>query len=121
VSEEREIRAARNQSMFRAINDKIETLTETFASVVETYTIVCECADVECLETVEIEPSQYAQIRESPRCFAVLPGHVYPEVERVVAEFDHYVVVEKMDTAGEAAEAFQVDGRTGVGERAAGG
>ena len=94
---------------------------ETFASLVETYTIVCECADVQCLETVEIEPSQYAQVRESPRCFAVLPGHVYPDVERVVAEFHNYVVVEKVDMAGEAAEALQVDEPTRVGERGAGG
>ena len=40
------------------------------------------------------------KIRRHPRHFAVLPGHVYPEVEFVVAETDAYVVVEKV---GEAA------------------
>ena len=40
--EEREVRAARNQSLFRAVNENIRTLNEAFAQITETFAIACE-------------------------------------------------------------------------------
>jgi hypothetical protein len=103
--EEREVRAARNQSLFRSVNEKSSERNHAFAAVTEgTYSISCECADAHCLERVTIAEQEYAQVRRYPRRFAVLPGHVYPEVEKVVDEFSAYVVVEKLGVAGEVAE-----------------
>src|SRR5215213_6951180 len=45
-----------------------------------------------------------ALIRSEPRHFAVLPGHVYPDVEVVVRDGATHVVVEKTGHAAEAAE-----------------
>ena len=42
-------------------------------------------------------------MRAKPRCFVVLPDHVYPDVEVVVDDFETYVVVEKTANAGEMA------------------
>ena len=102
--DEREVRAARNQALFRAINEKLKTLNEAFAEVTDTFTIACECADTACIAMIEIHPHEYAAVRAEPRHFAVLPGHVYPDVEVVVRESDGYVVVEKTLAAAEAAE-----------------
>jgi 5-bromo-4-chloroindolyl phosphate hydrolysis protein len=55
---------------------------------------------------LEITASEYAEVRRQPRRFAVAPGHLYPEVERVVGEFGAYMVVEKTGAAGEVAEAL---------------
>ena len=55
---------------------------------------------------IEIRPEDYAAVRAEPRHFAVLPGHIYPDVERVVREADGYVVVEKQGTAAEVVEIF---------------
>jgi hypothetical protein len=96
---ERELRAARNQALFRAVNDQLETLTRT-----GTFPIACECADTNCVETLQIRRDEYDEVRRNPRHFAVLPGHVYPDVETVVKDADAYVVVEKLAAAGEAAE-----------------
>lgn len=104
--EEREIRAARNQSLFRAVNEKVRSLSEAMATLTETLTISCECADRSCIGQLDIEPDQYLGVRSEPRRFVVLPGHVYPDVERVVAEFDGYLVIEKFGFAGELAEAL---------------
>jgi hypothetical protein len=101
---ERELRAARNQSLFRAINDKMKSLNQAFVLVSNDFTIACECADVNCLEMIDIGADAYEAVRAEPRQFAVLPGHVYPEVESVVAEHNGYVIVEKRAAAGEAAE-----------------
>jgi hypothetical protein len=108
----REVRAGRNQSLFRAVNESLVALNEAFAVMTDTFSIACECADVRCIETLEISPEAYAAVRADPRRFVVLTGHVYPDVERVVDEADDYVVVEKFGVEGSVAEMFApVDGR----------
>ena len=104
--DEREIRAARNQSMFRAINEKITELNFAVDDWSRTYVVACECADTRCVASLEITQEAYAAVRREPHRFVVLPGHVYPEVEHVVEEFDNYVVVEKERAAAEVAEAL---------------
>ena len=93
-----EIRAARNQSLFRAINEELRVARRSPDP--EGLTIACECADTACVETLEIDMHRYAEIRREPTHFVVRPGHVYPEVEKVVDEEPHFTVVEKI---GEAA------------------
>jgi hypothetical protein len=101
---EREARAARNQSMFRSVNERLEELNETFQQITERFTIACECADTSCVEMLEIHAEEYEAVRAEPRHFVVLPGHIYPDVEDVVREADGYVVVEKTGTAAAVAE-----------------
>ena len=105
VSEEREVRAARNQALFRVVNEKLKGINAAFADIVGTHSIACECADLQCIETLEIGREEYDEIRRNPRHFAVRRGHVYPEVEIVVREVDGYAVVEKTGAAGRYAEA----------------
>jgi hypothetical protein len=105
--DEREIRAARNQSMFRSINERL-TRDDPLAELTGSHVISCECADVSCVQTLAISAAQYEQVRKEPRRFAVLPGHVLPDVETVVAEHKTYVVVEKIGAAGEMAEEAEV-------------
>jgi 5-bromo-4-chloroindolyl phosphate hydrolysis protein len=92
---EREIRAARNQALFRAVNEKLRELNEAFSVVTETYAIACECLDTTCVETLQISMQDYVEVREHPSRFVVLTDHVYLDVERVVGGRDGYVVVEK--------------------------
>ena len=103
--QEREIRAARNQSLFRAVNERMAQLNAAVGSLTGVYSIACECADTECLATIELTPEAYEAVRSEPRRFAVLADHVIPEVERVVEVSDNYVVVEKLNLAGAVAEA----------------
>jgi hypothetical protein len=70
----------------------------------------CECARLGCNELIELTPRIYEEIRSHPRRFVVLPGHEVVEVETVIETRDDYLVIEKLDEAGQAAEA--ADGRT---------
>jgi 5-bromo-4-chloroindolyl phosphate hydrolysis protein len=107
--EDREARAARNQALFRAVNEKMESLNETFEQLTPNFTIVCECADPDCLEMIEVQKEEYLAVRAEPRRFLVRPDHVYPDIEFVVRESTGYVVVEKTAVAGEVAEALAAD------------
>jgi hypothetical protein len=96
---ERQVRAARNQSMFRMVNERLTELNEAFQSIDGGYVIACECADVGCTEMLTITADAYEAIRREPNRFAVLPDHVYPDVETVVDEHPGYVVVAKHGAA----------------------
>jgi hypothetical protein len=112
------LRAARNQSLYREVNERIEELNERFdAALSAGATWVCECADTECSEPMSLTLGEYEELRSHPNRFAVLPGHVLEEVERVVDADDRYVVVEKVGPA--AAIAAELDPRQAGGTEAA--
>jgi hypothetical protein len=46
---------------------------------------------------------EYEALRAEPTRFAVKPGHVLPDQERIVEERPGYAVVEKIGHAGERA------------------
>jgi hypothetical protein len=89
-------KGAHNQALIREVNERIEQVAEDAAHP----EFLCECADTNCVEVIEISIAEYEAIRSSPVQFPVKPGHDYPEFERVVEEHEHYAVVEKF---GEAA------------------
>jgi hypothetical protein len=98
------VRAARNQSLYRSVNEKIEALNEAFSNVADVDPEwICECKDEACIEQMRMTLGEYEAVRSRPNSFAVLPGHVDANVERVVEEADGYVVVEKIGLAAEVA------------------
>jgi hypothetical protein len=115
-NEEREIRAARNQALFRAVNEKIIELNEEFGGMGGRVSIACECSRVDCVQLLEIRPGAYRAVRESPRSFAVLPDHVDAQVERVVSTHDGYEVVEVHGHGARVAEATFRAGRATVSD-----
>ena len=113
ASDEREIRAARNQALFRAVNEKILELNEAFGELTGLFSIACECADVSCVDLLEIPPDAYRQVRKNPRTFVVVADHVFPDVEQVLSRHDGYAVVEATGRGAQVAEAtFRVGGKS---------
>jgi hypothetical protein len=90
-------RAAKNQSLFREVNERIEDLAGDAAFS----TFICECMSETCDENVSLTVEEYEHIRANGNHFFVLPGHEVPAVEEVVETTDRYVVVAKIG-AGEA-------------------
>ena len=102
-------RAVENQSLYRTANERIKQLNEALGEVApngDSYEWLCECADTECIVRVSATLDEYEAVRENPRTFIVGPGHLYPEVERVLDENSRFMIVEKLDDAGEIAEAL---------------
>jgi hypothetical protein len=112
VSEDgRPARAARNQSLFREINERVRDLNEGFSLVLPLGDWVCECADHLCAERIALSAAEYEGIRQNGARFVVAPGdaHVWPDVEHVMERTDRYWVVETIGEA--AAESERVDPR----------
>ena len=104
---QRQIRAAKNQSLFREVNERIEELRPP-STFVE---FVCECSIDPCNEMVELTQQEYETLRSDPNRFAVSPGHAVPEVEVVVDRSDRYEIVAKLGAGIRVAEKLDPRGR----------
>jgi hypothetical protein len=112
---DREGRAARNQAIFRAINDKMLVLNESFGELVGLFSVACECADVSCMRLLDVPPEAYKAVRENPRTFVVLVDHVSLDVERLVSTHKGYAVVEAIGHGAQIAEATFRSGHESFG------
>jgi hypothetical protein len=112
VSED-EQRRARNEALFREVNERIVELETDLTGDREDSLLigfVCECPREDCGEMIEVTRGQYEAVRDNPRRFLVLPGHEDAEIAHVIDRHSSYLVVEKK---GEAAEvATEQDRRT---------
>jgi hypothetical protein len=90
-------RLARNEALFRQVNETIAELSGIWddAATAE-HPFVCECADLDCREQLQLSLDEYRNLRARNNCFAVKPGHeMEPTLEHVVGHHCEYVVVEK--------------------------
>jgi hypothetical protein len=84
-----------NEALFREVNERIETLAETFALESQPLDLVCECGDANCVERITMSRAEYEEIRSDSQLFAVYPGHEKGAVEAVVEKREGYDIVEK--------------------------
>jgi hypothetical protein len=105
MSDEQARRVGLNESIFRQVNEQIESLNRDLGTDDRTMTAICECANGDCTERLEIPVAAYEAVRADPRRYIIISGHAVPEYESVVESGDGYDVVEKVDgTAAELAE-----------------
>ena len=97
------LRAGRNQSMFREVNERIEEVSQRWAAAPQ---FVCECENTRCAEIIALSVEEYELVRGDPTCFFVAPGHDVPEVEEVVSTTDRYLVVRKLGVGRSIAVRF---------------
>ena len=109
---EREDRIARNEALFRSVNERVRDLASSGAAAAapETVPFVCECGSADCATTVQLTIAEYEHVRADPAQFVVTPGHEIPEVEDVVEQHERYDVVRKH--AHEAQIAIDTDPRS---------
>jgi hypothetical protein len=103
----RAARAARNQALYREVNERVKEINDGFAGVVPPFgEWVCECANPECSEPIPMTHEEYEAIRAVPTHFLVKPddAHVVPEAETVVGRHERYWIVEKIGVAAKLVE-----------------
>jgi hypothetical protein len=98
-------RVAKNETLFREVNERIKDVNVEFAAE-RAADFLCECGSKDCTKPVGLSLSEYEAVRRDPTHFFVLPGHELPEVERVLSQNERFAVVEKIarDAVEEAVE-----------------
>ncbi|MDX6399131.1 MAG: hypothetical protein QOJ43_2539 [Gaiellaceae bacterium] len=84
---------ARNESLFREVNERIAETAERFEA--EETRFVCECADPTCTDRVDATLKEYEQVRKDGATFLLVPGHEDDRVESVIELREDHAVVEK--------------------------
>ena len=110
MDEQRKERFARNESQFRAINERLGAGLRQVPDNPELLEFICECGNPACEQHVQLSLAEYEGVRADSRHFAVVPGHVIPQTERVVSSGERFEVVEKLGAGVDVAD--EGDART---------
>jgi hypothetical protein len=103
VDEDRQERLAKNESLFRTLNENIRGIAAGLGGR-EPFEFICECSTSGCFERLSLTLPEYERIRRDGTHFVLADGHQDLEIEQVIAHYDRYVVVEKDGVAGLIAE-----------------
>jgi len=86
-------REARNQTLFREVNERIEQFAARFATDGHNR-LICECGNPECTQQIEVTADEYDCVRAHASRFVVALNHENPETESIVAQNERFAVVE---------------------------
>jgi hypothetical protein len=98
---DRHARLARNETIFREVNERIEELAQR--GELDSLQILCECGNPDCKEPLRVSVAEYERVRQEPTDFFIAPGHVIPAIERVIDTEQRFEVVRKLAEEGELA------------------
>jgi hypothetical protein len=102
-------RVARNQSMFRDANERIEkSAEELLEDTAAAVPFICECPEPTCTSIARLSLVDYEMVRSRGDWFFAAPGHEVcvvdgEEVATIVKRYAGYSLMEKIGAAGEAA------------------
>lgn len=96
----REERLARNEALFREVNERIEQHALRDGTDVHEYEFFCECSNIDCVLRLSMPLRVYEDVRSDPTHFVVAPGHELPEIEVVIRRTLGYQIVKKDGDAG---------------------
>ena len=108
--DEQRRRCAKNQSLFREVNERIEDI----ATPTSLTMFVCECVQTDCNSTVSITLPEYENVRSYSNRFFVLDGHQVEAVEEVVETTERYLVVSKLGQGATVADHLDPRKRTPI-------
>jgi hypothetical protein len=99
VEEDRQERLAKNESLFRALNENISGLASKLGGETP-FEFICECSTSGCFERLSLTLAEYERVRQDGTHFLLADGHEDIEIEQVIGHHEGFVVVEKDGVAG---------------------
>ena len=102
----RERRLAKNEIMFRDLNERVARIAATHSDSDtdgHVYEFLCECSNADCNVRVPLTLPAYDVVRADRTQFVVAPGHDLPEIEDVVVRAIDYQIVRKRGDAARLA------------------
>ncbi len=99
----REERLARNEALFREVNERVRAVAAQHGGEPHVYQFFCECSNVDCTFQLEATIAEYESVRAAPHRFVIAPDHWLPEVESVAEKTPRWWAVEKHGDAAKLA------------------
>jgi hypothetical protein len=56
---------------------------------------LCECGNLDCIESVPLTRNEYERVRANASLFVIAPGHAIPQVETIVESSERFQVALK--------------------------
>ncbi|HJP59931.1 MAG TPA: hypothetical protein VJ865_08020 [Gemmatimonadaceae bacterium] len=100
----RRVQGARQQSLFREVNERIDELAERLLIDDSEPLYVCECMDTDCCEMIKMPSHEYRQIRLNGNLFIIAPGHEQLDVDEIVDQDRRWLIVRKRGVGAEVAQ-----------------
>jgi hypothetical protein len=101
----REERLAKNEIIFRDVNERIKDAADAGGAVAaRDLGFLCECSNVDCTLRLRVSVADYERARTEPSQFIVALGHELPEIEHVVFLGEGFQIVSKEGAAAALAE-----------------
>jgi hypothetical protein len=93
----RTTRREQNQIRFREANERLHNAVEDQSSPMQPVPFLCECADNDCMGTVEVTLTEWQDVASTPNQYLMEAGHQRSEGEEVVGVLREYEVARKPD------------------------
>ena len=95
MNDEQVRRRARNEALFRGLNEQINRVeSDDGADAGDPIDFVCECSSASCMKVVTVSRAEYEAVREGASAFIVAPGHEDLSIEDVLVSHSGFSVVE---------------------------
>ena len=91
----RDSRREQNEKRFRRGNERLHYLVDGEVREATLIPFLCECADVSCMETVDVQLREWEEVASRPDHYIMVAGHPRSEGEEVVGSLREYDVVRK--------------------------
>jgi hypothetical protein len=93
----RETRREHNQLRFREANERLHDAVADHGRALRRVPFLCECADDDCADRVEVEIADWEAVASQPNQFLMVRGHQRSEGEEVIGTLGEYDVARKPD------------------------
>jgi hypothetical protein len=95
-------RLARNQALFREVNERLLELADGFQD--GSMEFVCECSNEDCTKTVTMNHDEYESVRAHSTFFVIASGHEILQVEKIIDRRNGWTIVQKVTASDYAVE-----------------
>ena len=100
----RQERLARNEALFRDVNERVREIAAVHGDDDHVYEFYCECSNADCTFQLKATLTEYECVRAHGDRFLIAPSHSLPEIERVIDRRERWWVVEKLGEPAELVE-----------------
>jgi anti-anti-sigma factor len=93
----RKQRIVKNEQEFRDYNNRrLQAEPVAATNDKDLIPFLCECGDRDCIEALMLTAAEFTEAHAAANLFIVKPGHIFPDIERILRDAGHFIIVQKI-------------------------